>query len=188
MKLKSAFFLFSLVLGPILSAQTIRSEVIQTQTSRGVERVILKVYYEGKSDSIKPMTYKGHKLKVENRSTSMSVVQGRTEFSGSVTFSFRPDKTGAYEFEGPIIYVDGEAQQGKPISFEVNDVIEREEMSELELAALEWPFALDDNTFRITMDAEHGVLEKRFGEEWRAVKNLDAETCKELIELLNRDK
>lgn len=187
MKLKWTYSLLPLLFSFTLTAQNIRSEVVKTQTDRGVERVEITVHYEGKSDSIKPMTYEGRPLRVANRRTSMSVKDGQTEITGSVSFSFRPDRLGTYEFAGPIVYIDGQAVQGKPITFEVDDIIEEEEMSDLEIAAMQWPFALSDNTYRITLDAEHGILEKRFGENWRAVKILDAETCKELIELLNRE-
>ena len=187
MKIKSPFLLLFVISSAVLSAQNIQTEVIETNSGRGAERVVIKVSFEGKSDSIKPLTIEGQRLHVDNRSTSMSIKNGEKRISGSVSFSFRPARTGTFEFEGPVVYIDGRMQQGKAFSFQVDDIIEMDELSEVERAALKWPFTLDNHTYRLTLNEDHGILEKRLGEEWLAIKNLDAEACGELIEIVTRE-
>ncbi len=173
--------LSAIMLGTTLFAQEIKTEITLKDRDRGTEFVVIEITADQLIDSISPIQVDDIDRYSTTHSTSMSIIAGVSTYSVTYGFNIRPTRVGTYSIKAPAVYIDGKSYYGEDIQFEIYDVVEKSEMSETELASNFWDKYTGTDSYRITFNGKHGMIEKRKGNTWEAVRVLKERECKKLL-------
>lgn len=116
-----------------------------------------------------------------NKNTSLSIINGKTEHSYSLTYIVQSPKPGEFKINAPVIYSKGKKYEGDAatLKFAGNELSEAE-IQELQFKKLRSNSVKPDGTTRIVFYENIGYVEKYKDGEWQFGRNLNEAEIKNL--------
>lgn len=175
--MKHAYFLTALFfISKSIVAQ--KPEVTTDKKNYAFDDLIEVVFsIDAKPDSNQLPTFDGLKwVSGPNTSSSMSVTNGETTYSQTLTYKLRPTKSGKLEINSPVYFINGKKIKAKSVKITVEPSgLSDEELKEKAVKEFIKDSLKPPGTMRLTFHDDMGFLEVYQENAWKVVRTLTAE-------------